>query len=575
MKINDLNVSEEIIRAVSDMGFEEFSPIQEQAIPFCLEGRDIIGQSQTGTGKTAAFAIPILEKIDPKNRKPQALILCPTRELAVQVADEFKRIAKYKTGIRIVAVYGGEPINRQISALSSGAQIIIGTPGRTIDHITKRHTIKTSEISMVVLDEADEMLKMGFREDIELVLSSIPVEGRQTILFSATMPPDILAITKKYQTSPELVKVTQSVVTADTITQEYCEMKASHKFEALARILEVNRPTRCLVFCNTKNQVNEVADELMARGFSSEKIHGDLKQELRMSVLKKFNRSIINILVATDVAARGLDIKEVDLVINFDVPDKEDYYVHRIGRSGRAGLEGRAITLVNGYETRRLINIMHYTKHKIEKIKIPTMKQVNLSKTDAFIQEITETIQNENLDDYKEILNQIDTMYTIEDVCASLIKKNLELTQSLHDNDINFVGRETRERGSSRPRTDRDRGSRDSRPSSDRGGDRSSRPERSSERSDRPNRKRRDDKDMVRVFLNLGNKDDVMPKHILGAITNEAGIEGSQVGSIDVLERFSFVDIHQDVVKKVIKKLEGKTINDKKVAMEIATKSKK
>jgi len=550
MKINDLMISNEIKHALSDMGYEEYTPIQEQTIPLCLEGKDIIGQSQTGTGKTAAFAIPILEKIDPNLKKPQAMILCPTRELAVQVAEEFKKIAKYKEGIRSVAVYGGEPINRQIMTLKKGAQIIIGTPGRTIDHITKRHTLKTEHINTIVLDEADEMLKMGFREDIELILESVSDE-RQTILFSATMPKPILNITDKYQNSPKLIKVTSKDITADTIKQEYCETKTSYKIEALSRLLAINNSLRCLVFCNKKRVVDDVNDELLSRGINSEKIHGDLKQLQRMSVLRKFNNSLVNVVVATDVAARGLDIKEVDLIINYDVPEKEEYYVHRIGRSGRAGNKGHAITLVASHEKRRLINIMHYTKKKIDKIKIPTMKQVNDSKVISFIKEITETIQNENLDDYKDILNQIDTMYTIEDICASLIKKNLELEEVTHENDINVKLKQsnTDSRGYERPKRKHDKGKN--------GKSKGAR-----------------DKDMVRVFITIGKKDDIKPKHILGAIAGECDINGKYVGAIDVLNNFTFADIHKDYVKKVVKKLDGKKINNKKVAIELAKVTK-
>ncbi len=548
MVIDELKVSEEIKRAVSDMGFEECTPIQEQAIPLCLAGKDIIGQSQTGTGKTAAFAIPILEKIEPSNRQPQAMILCPTRELAVQVADEFKKIAKYKSGIRTIAVYGGEPINRQILAIKKGAQIIIGTPGRTIDHIYKRRTIKTEFINTLVLDEADEMLKMGFREDIERVLESIKDE-RQTILFSATMPKPILDITKKYQKSPELIQVKSAEKTADTIRQEYCEMKASHKIEALSRLLTINKPIRCLVFCNMKSTADYVSDELILRDINAAKTHGDLKQEKRMQVLKKFNEATINVLVATDVAARGLDIKEVDLVVNYDVPEKDVYYVHRIGRSGRAGNEGHSITLVGAADKRRIISIMHYTKKKIEKIKIPTMKQVNEAKVESFIEEITQTIQNENLDDYKDILNQVDTMFTIEDICASLIKKSLELEEITHENDINFVGREY---------------------NSDRRGGRNSYGRGANTRV-RGGR----DKDMVRLFLSVGKMDKIKPSHIVGAITGECDVPGSTVGSIDVFDKFSFIDVHKDAAKKILKNLDGKKINEKRVALEMAKKSKR
>jgi len=546
MKINELMVSEETKHALFDMGYEEFTPIQEQAIPLLQEGKDLIGQSQTGTGKTAAFAIPILEKIDPENRNPQAIVLCPTRELAVQVADEFKKIAKYKHNIRTVAVYGGEPINRQIMAIKRGAQVIIGTPGRTIDHITKRHTLKTNSITTVVLDEADEMLKMGFREDIELILQTIK-EKRQTILFSATMPKPILDITKRYQDNPILVKVKSVDITADTIKQEYCEIKASHKIEALSRLLAVHKPTRCIVFCNMKSRVDDVNDALFVRGVNAEKIHGDLKQQLRMNVLKKFNDGIINVLVATDVAARGIDVKEVDLIINYDVPEKAEYYVHRIGRSGRAGLDGHAITMVTNGDKRNFISVMHYTKRTIEKIKIPTMKQVNEGKISSFIQEISETIQNENLEDYKDIMNQFDTIYTIEDICASLIKKNIELEEVTYENDINFKGKST----NNNMNTKNNKSS-----------------------NSKSKKHHKGNKNMVRLFVTIGKKDHIKPKHILGAITGECNVSGDTIGAIDVLDKFSFFDVHKDVADKIINKMNGNSINNKKVSVEKAKSSK-
>ncbi|MCK5811318.1 MAG: DEAD/DEAH box helicase [Clostridiales bacterium] len=544
MEINKIMVSEEIKRALFDMGFENLTPIQEQAIPLLMEGKDLIGQSQTGTGKTAAFAIPILEKIDKNNRNPQALVLCPTRELAVQVANEFKKIAKYKHGIKTVAVYGGEPINRQIMAIKNGAQIIIGTPGRTIDHITKRRTLKTADISTLVLDEADEMLKMGFREDIELILQSIKDE-RQTILFSATMPKPILDITNRYQIDPQLIKVASKDLTADTVKQEYCEIKTSDKVDALFRLLAVHKPTRCIVFCNMKSRVDFVNEKLFIKGINAEKIHGDLRQTQRMQVLKRFNDAMINVLVATDVAARGLDIKEVDLIINFDVPEKPEYYVHRIGRSGRAGKDGHSITMVTKGHKNQFVSIMHYTKKQIEKIKIPTMKEVNDGKVQSFIQEISETIQNEKLDDYIEILNKFDTMYTIEDICASLIKHNIELEEITHENDINLMLKENYQSDNN-----------------------------SSRKSSKKSGKSKGDKNMVRIFMTVGRKDKVKPSHILGAVTGECDISGDKIGSIDILDKFTFFDVNKDVADKVVKKMNGQKINGRKVAVEKAKMSK-
>lgn len=549
--IYELGLSDSIIKAITDMGFEKLTPIQEKAIPIMMEGKDLIGQSQTGTGKTAAFAIPVLEKVDPVIKRPQVIILCPTRELAVQVANEFQKIAKYMHGVKTVAVYGGEPIYRQISQLKKGAQVIIGTPGRTIDHIN-RGTIRMDDIHTMILDEADEMLKMGFREDIEQVLSHMQ-EERQTILFSATMPQTIINITKNYQKDPELIKVTTKVVTADTIKQQYVDVHRAHRIEAISRVLEVSQPSRCIVFCNKKSTVNDVTDALLLRNFASDKIHGDLKQEMRLDVLKKFNNSQIQVMVATDVAARGLDIQNVDLVINYDTPDNPDYYVHRIGRSGRAGKDGRAITMVCGGMDRRMLKeIERYTKKSVEKIQIPTSTEVQASKIGDFIKEIDEIIKEGDMHEYMAILNEIDTVHPLEEICAALIKKSLSVSnEDNQEEDINYTFRDNRRHSDSRGGNDR------------------------YNRGDRGPRKRRDDKDMVRMFFNVGVKDNLKPKHILGTIAGECNVRGKQIGSIDMLDNFTFVDVHKDIAKVVLKKMDGNKIGSKKVSVEIAKKSRK
>ncbi len=553
MIFNEMKVLPEIQKAVEDMGYTELTSIQLQTIPLLLEGHDIIGQSQTGTGKTAAFVIPILHKIDVQIRKPQILILCPTRELSVQVANEVRKLTKYLPAIKSVAVYGGEPINRQIMALRNGAQIIIGTPGRTMDHI-RRKTIRVEDIKTVVLDEADEMLKMGFREDIEVILTDIS-NDRQTILFSATMPKSILDITNKYQRDPKLVKIHTKMMTADTIAQEYVEVSAKHKTEALCRILDVNKPNRCIVFCNKKVVVDEVADALIFRGYTSEKIHGDLKQEVRMSVLDKFNRGKVKVLVATDVAARGLDIQEVDLIINFDVPDKEEYYVHRIGRSGRAGRLGRSITIVTRAESRRIHDIMFYTKKDIAKHQVPTLDQVNDSNIEKFLEKVLEVAESENLSKYIKILSQVDKeKFTLDEIAAALIKMNLELHDKTDLNDINVQHNEYRSSGSSMSRD-------------------SSGP-RSEGSAPRSTGRKRGSVGMTRVFMNIGKKDGVKPNHILGALIGEFGISADEVGAIDLLEKFCFVDIKEESALRVLKKVKSIKIINKKVNMEIANTSK-
>ncbi|KAI4463696.1 dead-box atp-dependent rna helicase 47 mitochondrial [Holotrichia oblita] len=331
LKFDEMNLSEEIVKAVADMGFEEATPIQSMAITKIMEGIDIIGQSQTGTGKTAAFGIPCIEQIDEDNRRLQAIILCPTRELAIQICEEFRQLLKYKSNIRAIPIYGGQPIDRQIIALKKGVQIVVGTPGRVMDHI-QRKTLRMETVKFVVLDEADEMLDMGFREDIEFILEKMP-EERQTVLFSATMPQAIVKLTRLYQKNPEHIAIARKELTVPGIEQFYFELKEKTKLEALSRIIDMQCPKLSIVFCNTKKRVDELVEQLQSRGYFAEAIHGDLKQQQRDNVMKKFRAGTIEILVATDVAARGIDVDDIDIVFNFDLPQDEEYYVHRIGRT--------------------------------------------------------------------------------------------------------------------------------------------------------------------------------------------------------------------------------------------------
>ena len=336
-----------IVRAIREMGFEKLSPIQEQAIPYLLQGEDIIGQAQTGTGKTAAFGIPAIQHINPDVKKLQTIILCPTRELAIQAAEELRKIAKYMHGIKVLPVYGGQDISRQIAGLR-GVQIIVGTPGRVMDHM-RRRTIKLDLVNMVVLDEADEMLNMGFREDMELILGQIPGE-HQTALFSATMPKPILEITDRFQNDAKLVKVAAQELTIPLVSQKFYRVKNQDKDAACVRLLEYYQPKLTLIFCNTKKKVDELSDLLKEQGFQAEGLHGDLSQAQRDAVMKRFRNGGTSILIATDVAARGIDVDDVEAVINYDIPQDIEYYVHRIGRTGRAGRKGRSFTFVNSRE---------------------------------------------------------------------------------------------------------------------------------------------------------------------------------------------------------------------------------
>ena len=339
LKFTELSLSSETLKAVTEMGFEEATPIQSLSIPVIMQGKDVIGQAQTGTGKTAAFGIPILEMLDQKDKKTQAVVLCPTRELAIQVAEEMRSLAKYKKHFTILPVYGGQPIERQIHALMRGVQIVIGTPGRVIDHLNRR-TLRLEGVRMVVLDEADEMLDMGFREDIEFILQTVPKE-RQTVFFSATMPKAFMALTSAFQKNPQHIKITHNKLAAPDIEQFYFEVKENLKLEILTRVVDIHDFQLALIFCNTKRKVDEVVEHLQARGYAADGIHGDMNQVQRDRVMDKFRKGTVELLVATDVAARGIDVQDIEAVFNYDVPQDEEYYIHRIGRTGRAGKSGR------------------------------------------------------------------------------------------------------------------------------------------------------------------------------------------------------------------------------------------
>lgn len=418
---NDLKLSREIQKAITDMGFEEATPIQSQSIPFMLEGKDVIGQAQTGTGKTAAFGIAAIEKVDPRNLAVQAVILCPTRELAIQVSEELKKLSKYKRGIEILPVYGGQPIDRQIRALRKGVQIIIGTPGRVMDHMERR-TLKLDSVKMMVLDEADEMLDMGFREDIEFIMKKIPVE-RQTILFSATMSRAILDLTKKYQKKPQMIKLEHKEMTVPEVEQFYYEVKSQAKPEVLSRLIDINDIKLSLVFCNTKRRVDELVDILKSRGYLADGLHGDLQQRQRDIVMSKFRKKEIEILVATDVAARGIDVGDIEAVFNYDIPADDENYVHRIGRTARAGRAGRAINFVTGREVYRIRQIQQFTKSRIIAQKVPSVSDIEEIKTNLLLEKVKGIIDAGHLGEYSNMVEKLTQEdYTSLEVASALLK---------------------------------------------------------------------------------------------------------------------------------------------------------
>ena len=579
IRFDSLPLSEGIQEAVKEMGFEFASPIQSEAIPYVLEGRDVIGQAQTGTGKTAAFGIPMIEHIVPFEKFVQAIILCPTRELAVQVSEEMKKLSKFTKGVWVTTVYGGDSIDRQIKSLKAGANIVVGTPGRVIDLIERR-ALKLQQASMIVLDEADEMLDMGFREDIESILQEMPNE-RQTVLFSATMSKPIMALTSRYLTEPKLVKVVKNEITNVNIEQLYFDVKGRAKMEVTTRLIDFYALKLMLIFCNQKKRVDEVVEELVSRGYAAEGLHGDLRQSQRTQVMNRFRNGNVNILVATDVAARGLDVDNVDAVINYDIPLDEEYYVHRIGRTGRAGKFGKAFTLVVGSERNRLREIMNYTKVKIDKGVIPSFTDVVGIKKGMFIERVAATINEGDLEVFSDSLENLQHAgFSTEQIVAALVKMNMGI-QKNEFGDENLEGeleRQSRkygreERGGSyRDRDSRGGGDRRGGGRFDRdsrgGGDRGGRFERGGERDrgprgprmDREGKPYRSDENMVRMFVNIGFNEKISPSNIVGAFAGETGIPGNALGQIQIENKHTYVDVPKEYAKQVIDKMAGAQI---------------
>ena len=519
-RFEDLGLCPEIMKAVKNMGFEEASPIQAKAIPAMLEGKDIIGQAQTGTGKTAAFGIPLLEKIDPKNKKLQAIVLCPTRELAIQVAEEIRNLAKYMHAIKVLPIYGGQEIVKQIRSLKSGTQLIIGTPGRVMDHM-RRKTVKMENVHTVVLDEADEMLNMGFREDIETILEGVP-EERQTVLFSATMPKPILDITKRFQKNAELIKVTKKELTVPNIEQFYYEVKPKNKEEVLSRLLDIYNPKLSVIFCNTKKQVDLLVNGLLGRGYFAAGLHGDMKQAQRDRVMDGFRKGKTEILVATDVAARGIDVEEVEAVFNYDLPQDDEYYVHRIGRTGRAGRVGRSFSFVTGKEVYKLKEIQRYCKTKIYAQKVPSLDDVANTKMDKLMETINRIIEEEDLTTYFQMIQAEvnDSDYTSMDIAAALLK----LCSGTKEEDSADMFEDT---GAEEP-------------------------------------------GMVRLFINIGKKHKAKPGDILGALAGESGLPGKVVGTIDMYDKYTFVEVPREYARDILNAMDHAKIKGKSVAVEPA-----
>lgn len=517
---SDFALHKTVQQAIFDMGFEEPSPIQAACIPKILEGGDLIGQAQTGTGKTAAFGIPLIEKMTPAN-KIQAIILTPTRELAIQVAGELRRIAKYKK-IRTLPIYGGQSISHQIRALKQGVQVVIGTPGRVLDHL-RRKTLKLDNVSMLVLDEADEMLDMGFIEDIETIITHTAQE-RQTLLFSATMPYEIKRLATRYMQNPETVAVSREEVTAPLIEQVYYKVFDRNKVESLCRILDSEDVELGIIFCRTKRGVDELTEVLQARGYLADGLHGDLSQAQRDKVMHSFREGTIELLIATDVAARGIDVSNVSHVINFDIPQDPESYVHRIGRTGRAGRKGIAMTLVTPREMRQLTIIQKQTKADVISRSVPTQEEVAERKQEQLREQLVALLEtNEIADMYEKLAESLSEQYPPGKVAAA----------ALHLAFYNEAGGAADEEAYNFGETGAAKG-------------------------------------MVRFFLNVGRNANLKPQDLVKEISESVGIPGKAVGRIDIFENFTFVEVPEEVAPFVYEALRQTRINGKRINMEPA-----
>ncbi|MCK5387006.1 MAG: DEAD/DEAH box helicase, partial [Gammaproteobacteria bacterium] len=552
-------LSAPVLEALTSIGYETPSPIQAEMIPFVMEGRDVLGQAQTGTGKTAAFALPILSQIDTKIKTPQVLVLAPTRELAIQVAEAFQKYASKMKGFHVLPIYGGQDARGQIRQLERGVHVVVGTPGRVMDLI-RRKSLKLDALKTLVLDEADEMLRMGFIDDVEWVMEQIP-EERQIALFSATMPAPIHKITKKYLDNPKEIFIKVKTATASTITQRYWMVSGHHKLDALTRILEAEPFDAMIIFVRTKNATTELAEKLEARGYSSAPINGDIAQNQREKTVDNLKRKKIDILIATDVAARGLDVPRISHVVNYDVPYDTETYIHRIGRTGRAGREGDAILFVAPREKRILQQIERATKQKIEMLEMPSTEIINNKRIARFTQNITDTLASEKLEFYASILEK----YTLEHNIPA-IEVAAALARMVQGDEPLLLSNAPVAQKSQR--TDRDRGDRKGRDS----GSRRDREERGEGRG-RERRPRRDshekEEGMQTYRIEVGHDHGVKPGNIVGAIANEAGIDSKHMGRIQINDDYSTIDLPEGMPKDIFMDLKSVRVAGQKLNISV------
>ncbi|MDQ0253643.1 ATP-dependent RNA helicase DeaD [Evansella vedderi] len=519
LKFEDFQISDDIKRAIKDMGFEAPSPIQERVIPEILKKQDVIGQAQTGTGKTAAFGIPLLEHVT-EQRHVQSLILTPTRELAIQVSGELQKLARYKR-VQILPIYGGQSIGHQIKALKRGVQIVVGTPGRVLDHLS-RNTLQLRKVHTLILDEADEMLDMGFIDDIEKILQQVNVD-RQTLLFSATMPPPIRKLSNKYMNKPKQVTISKGEVTAPSINQVYFKVLEKNKLDSLCRVIDSETIELGIIFCRTKKGVAELTEALQARGYMADGLHGDLTQSQRDLVMKKFRDSSIEFLIATDVAARGIDVENVSHVINYDIPQDPESYVHRIGRTGRAGREGVAVTLVTPREMKHLRSIESEIKMNIPSQRLPSVEEVVEKQQHVWKGQIIDLIESEDDEPglYDALVSELLDQYPPDKIIRSLLKLAFYSHEDLNDDGYDF-GETGAQQG------------------------------------------------MTRFFINVGRNVDLTPKILAEEVSQLVGIPAKSIGKIDIFDNFTFMEVPQDVAPFVYEGLKYSRVNGARINLEPA-----
>ena len=626
---SELGLSPEILKAVAKLGFEQAAPIQAEAIPVLMSGKDVVGQSQTGSGKTAAFAIPAIEKVDPQLRATQILILCPTRELAVQVSEEVHKLAFFKRGVHALPIYGGQSYERQYMGLRQGGHIVIGTPGRVMDHM-RRGTLRLDKLKMVILDEADVMLNMGFRDDIETILQDAPKE-RQTVFFSATMPKPIRDLIEKYSREPQNVRIEQKAMTVPTVEQTYFEVDRRFKIELLTRLIDIHDLKLGIIFCNTKRMVDELVDHLEAQGYSADRLHGDMNQAQRDRVMNKFRKSGLEFLVATDVAARGIDVDDVQVVFNYDLPYDVEDYVHRIGRTGRAGKSGRAISFVAGRELFQIRNIERFTNTRVQRGRVPTADEVDEARENVFLDKLRATLQSGEYKKQDALIERLlEEGHTSTDVVSALLHhlQAGEVAPAKPAKTESYERPEREERPARAPYQDRgfqdrpqyqDRGRPerfDSRPRYDDApparprppiSDRIVAPKRPASKpavlikppapapapkpepapipakapmpwkttvegelppGEKPSRKT--PPNQTKLFINVGSEAGVLPIDVVNSISGETGLPGKVVGKIDVRERHLFVDVAAEHANAIIAKLNRAEIKGQKIKIKTA-----